>query len=195
MTDQLGKFILRSGQEVRLRLIQKEDAALLVDLFYQLSAETKRLRFSLYTEKLPEERVWQEAVALCDLNPQQQMAVVATLTDEEGRERAVGVARFARSTPHDPEAEVAVVVRDDFQRRGLGRHLLNVLGLKARELGIRYFSAWIMNENIRLMKLIKSMELKNVESDIRYGQRKIRVPLSEEGPTQSGQTSPDNHTP
>ena len=195
MTDDLGNFSLRSGQEVRLRLIQKEDAALLVDLFHHLSPEAKRLRFSLYTEKLPEERIWQEAIALSDLNPQQHVAVVATITDEEAHERAVGVARFVRPTPHDTEAEVAVVVRDDFQRKGLGRHLLNVLGLKARDLGIRYFSAWIMNENIRLMKLIKSMELKNVESDIRHGQHKIRVPISEEGSSQSGQTSPDNHTP
>src|SRR5262245_48754384 len=174
MENELGNFILHSGQAVRLRLIQKEDAALLVELFHQLSPETKRLRFNLYTEKLPEERIWREAVALSDLNPQQHVAVVATVMDEEGQERAIGVARFVRATPQDTEAEVAVVVRDDFQRKGLARQLLNELALKARELGITYFSAWIMSENLRLMKLIKSMELKNVESDLRHGQRKIR---------------------
>jgi acetyltransferase len=186
MMNDLGSFTLRSGQVVVLRLIQKEDAALLVDLFHHLSPESRRLRFNLYTEKLPEERIWREAIALSDLNPQQHVAVVATISDAEGRERAIGVARFARATPQETEAEVAVVVRDDFQRKGLGRQLLNMLALKARELGITYFSAWIMSENIRLMKLIKSMELKNVESEIRHGQRKIRVPISGEEPFRSG---------
>jgi GNAT superfamily N-acetyltransferase len=186
MKNDLGNFILRSGQVVKLRLIQKQDAALLVDLFHHLSPETRRLRFNLYTEKLPEERIWREAIALSDLNPQQHVAVVATIMDEVGEERAIGVARFARATLQDTEAEVAVVVRDDFQRKGLGRQLLNTLALKARELGIAYFSAWVMSENIRLMKLIKSMELKNVESEIRHGQRKIRVPISGEEPFRSG---------
>src|SRR5262245_44782952 len=107
-----GNFILHSGQVVKLRQIQKEDAALLVDLFHQLSPESRRLRFSLYTEKLSEERIWREAVALSDLNPQQHVAVIATILDEEGRERVVGVARFVRETAQDTEAEVAVVVRD-----------------------------------------------------------------------------------
>jgi GNAT superfamily N-acetyltransferase len=79
-----------------------------------------------------------------------------------------------------------VVVRDDFQRKGLGRLLLNELAFRARALGIQYFCAWIMSENLRLMKLIKSMELKNVESDTRSGQQKIKVPISDEESSQSG---------
>ena len=89
----------------------------------------------------------------------------------------MGVARFVRATVEDHEAEVAVVVRDDFQRKGLGKHLLLTLADKARALGLTHFTAWVMAENIRLMKLIKNMELKNIESETRHGQRKIRVPL------------------
>jgi GNAT superfamily N-acetyltransferase len=105
------------------------------------------------------------------------VAVVATIIEADGQEHAVGVARFVRASVEDEEAEVAIVIRDDFQRKGLGKHLLAILAEKARELGITYFSAWVMSENIRLMKLIKSMELKNVESDMRHGETKIRVPL------------------
>lgn len=177
MSNYFGTYTTRSGQEVNLRFVQKEDAALLVDLFHQLSPESKRLRFHLYTAKLAEERIWQEAVTLSDLDPQRQVAVVATIIEDDGQEYAVGVARFARARSEDKEAEVAVVVRDDFQRKGLGKHLLLTLADKAREIGITHFTAWVMAENVRLMKLIKDMELKNVESETRLGETKIRVPL------------------
>lgn len=177
MSKEIERFTTNSGEEVTLRLVQKGDAALLVDMFYQLSDESKRLRFHLYTTKIPEERVWHTAQALSNLDPSRQVALVATIVEDDGQEHAVGVARFARATKEDTEAEVAIVIRDDFQRKGLGRHLLLILAQKARDLGVTHFSAWIAKENVRLMKLIKSLELSDLESDTKYGQTKIRVQL------------------
>lgn len=174
----LGVFRASSGERIKLRHIQKDDAALLVELFHRLSPESKRLRFHLYTTKLPEDLIWREATTLSDLDLACRMAVVGTITADDGQEEAVGVARFARQSVEDTEAEVAIVVRDDFQRKGLGRHLLRVLADQARILGISHFTGWVTANNIRLMKLIKSMEeIKDVESDSRYGEIKIRVPL------------------
>ena len=76
MSDYFETFTTRTRQEVKLRFVKKGDAALLVEMFHRLSPETKRLRFHLYTAKIPEERVWQEAEKLTDLNPQLQMAIV-----------------------------------------------------------------------------------------------------------------------
>ncbi len=178
MMNDLGIFEASSGEMVKLRHIQKDDAAMLVELFHNLSSESKRLRFHLYTTKLPEDVIWREAANLSNLDLTCRMAVVGTIAAESGREEAVGVARFARQSVEDTEAEVAIVVRDDFQRKGLGRHLLRVLADQARALGITHFTGWIMANNIRLMKLIKSMEeIKDVESDSRHGETKIRVPL------------------
>ena len=175
--ETINTFVSRTGDTINLRLVRKDDAALLVDLFYHLSPESKRLRFHLYTAKIPEKKVWEEARRLSDLDPQRQLAIVATLTDSHDQEHAVGVARFARAKATDTEAEVAVVVRDDFQRRGLGKHLLLTLAEKAREMGITHFSAWVMAGNIRLMKLIRDLELKDIESETRYGETKIRAPI------------------
>ena len=86
----------------------------------------------------------------------------------------------------DTDAEVAIVVRDDFQRKGLGKHLLRLLADRACRIGITHFTAWIMAENIRLMKLIEGMELKNVESHTRHGEKKIRVPLEAQAPERRG---------
>lgn len=172
--SQLGHYVTPTGQQVYLRLIQPADAGLLVDLFHHLSPETKRLRFHLYTERLPEERVWREAITLSNLDPQCHVAIVAVITETDGEEHAVGVARFARATQADTEAEVAIVVRDDFQRKGLGRVLITTLAEKARQLGITHFAGWVMIENVPLMQLIKKLEVK-IEAEISQGQQKIRV--------------------
>ncbi|MFN8460121.1 MAG: GNAT family N-acetyltransferase [Anaerolineae bacterium] len=172
----LGTYVTPAGQPINLRLIQPQDAGLLVDLFHHLSPETKRLRFHLYMERFPEERVWQEAITLSNLDPQRHVAVVAVITETDGEEHAVGVARFARDICTDSEAEIAVVVRDDFQRKGLGRILITKLAEKARELGITHFAAWVMVENVSLMRLIKKLEVK-IETEIAQGQQRIRVTI------------------
>lgn len=177
MPEMIGTFTTTHGITVWLRTVQKGDAPLLMDMFYRLSPETKRLRFHLYTVKITEEQVRREAEKLSDLDPELQVAVVALHTEADGRPHAVGVARFARKTPADTDAEVAVVVRDDFQRKGLGKHLLLTLADKARSMGITHFSAWVMADNVRLMKLIRGLELKNLESDTRHGETKIKAPI------------------
>lgn len=176
MSGILGTYMTRQGDQITLRLIGKDDAGLLVEMFHQLSPESKRLRFHLYTEKLPEERIWQEAIRLSDLDPQRHVAVAATIIGVDNQEHAVGVARFARAKIEDTEAEVAIVVRDDFQRKGLGRYLLEVLAERARQLGITHFTGWVAAENIRLMRLIKTLEL-NLELDTRHGVTKVRAAI------------------
>jgi GNAT superfamily N-acetyltransferase len=177
--SKLGTYTTRLGEEITIRVLEEKDTDLLVDMFSRLSPESTRLRFHLYTTRIPDQRVWQEARALTKPDPCRR-AVVATVQEDGGQECAVGVAHFARATPHDTEAEVAIVVRDDFQRKGLGKYLLKMLAGRARKEGVTHFTAWILAENIRLMKLVKGMELKNVQSETRHGEQKIRVPLNEQ---------------
>lgn len=172
----LGHHITAAGEQINFRLIEENDAGLLVDLFQRLSPETRRLRFHLYTERLPQEEIWRKAIILSNLDPQRHVAVVATIIEADGQEHAVGVARFARATLTEREAEVAIVVRDDFQRRGLGRLLLLKLAEQARKLDITHFCGWVMSENIHLMKMIKRLEV-TWESEMRYGERKVRIPI------------------
>ena len=177
--SKLDTYITHSGEEITIRRLEENDTELLVDMFRRLSPESTRLRFHLYTTRIPEEKMRQEAQALTQYN-QCRMAVVATVQEVDGQEYAVGVAHFARANPKDTDAEIAIVVRDDYQRKGLGKYLLKILAGRARKEGVTHFTAWILAENIRLMKLVKGMELKNVESETRHGEQKIRVPLNEQ---------------
>ncbi len=59
----------------------------------------------------------------------------------------LGIARYIRSKDDHETAEVAVTVADDWQRRGLGRALLDRLTYRARQEGVRRFSALVLGEN------------------------------------------------
>lgn len=156
--DSATKFELSNGSSVTVRHIRASDAGLLVEMFHKLSARSRRLRFHAYTENVPEERIWREAIAMSDLDPARQAALVAVLNDTD-HEQIVGVARLARSTPDAIEAEAAVVVRDDFQRMGLGTHLLALLVPLAQSLGITHLIGWVSAENRHMLHVIGKTDL------------------------------------
>jgi acetyltransferase len=111
---------------------------------------------------------------LSDLDPAHQAALVATV-QEEGDERIVAVARLARSENPD-EAESAVVVRDDYQNQGLGTHMLRLLVKVARSMDIKCLTAWVMAENLHLLRITQKSGL-NVYAETRHGETYIRVSL------------------
>ena len=94
--SKLGTYTTRSGEVITVRVLEEKDTDLLVDMFNRLSPESTRLRFHLYTTRIPDQRVWQEARALTKPDSCRR-AVVATVRADDGQERAVGVAHFARA--------------------------------------------------------------------------------------------------
>jgi len=151
-------FELSNDQSLTIRRIRSSDAALLVEMFHHLSDRSKRLRFHAYTGNLPEARIWREAIALADLDPARQAAVVAVYNDDAG-EHIAGVARLARATAEAIEAEAAVIVRDDFQRMGLGTHLMTLLLPLARSMGIQRLFGWVMSENRHMLRILNKTHL------------------------------------
>jgi acetyltransferase len=79
---------------------------------------------------------------LLDLVDGQREAITAI--DDRG---IAGVARFARDGPNPATAEVAILVADEWQHRGLARRLLRPLAERARGAGIEWFRAEIQADN------------------------------------------------
>lgn len=138
---------LRDGSHVQIRRITPADAPIIADAFEELSEESRRLRFLSPKASLTES----ELRYLTEVDGHGHEALGAT-DPETGKGVAVG--RFVRD-PLDPSrAEVAITVADDWQRRGLGRILLEGLADRAREEGVERFTALVSDDNQGMHKLI-----------------------------------------
>jgi RimJ/RimL family protein N-acetyltransferase len=67
-------------------------------------------------------------------------------------DQLVGVGRYDR-TPGTDEAEVAFLIEDAHQGRGLGSVLLEHLAAAARERGIQRFVAEVLSQNSRMVRV------------------------------------------
>ena len=128
---------LRDGSQVELRPLERDDRQRLVRLFDRLSPETVYRRF-LSPIQEPSEAGLDR---LLDLDHREREAVAAMAGEE-----VIGVARYSR-TPGTRSADLAVVVEDARQGRGLSRLLLERLAQLARLRGIDRFTATIHSEN------------------------------------------------
>jgi GNAT superfamily N-acetyltransferase len=171
MTSQ--HFTTRSGREITVRDMRPEDVELLVDLFYHLSPETLYKRFHAVLSNLPEDSVRKLVTDLADNDPEQEVALLAL---HQGT--AVGVARFHRM-PGTADAESAIVVRDDYQRDGLGTFLLTLLRDRALEMGIRHLVAIVQAQNHPILKVVNRSGL-NSRWRFEQGESYLAVDLTED---------------
>jgi len=139
--------VLRDGSRVRFRQWSPSDRELLVGGFYRLSPTSSYRRFLSASPVLTGEMVH----VLTDIDHRDHEAIVAL--DEHGSE-GLGIAHYVRSLERPDVAEVALTVLDDWQGRGLGTLLLEVIGARARQEGIETFIARMLAENRRMRDLL-----------------------------------------
>lgn len=160
-----------AGHKISFREITENDVPLLVDLWENMSYHTRVLRFHNVSKDIPLSEVWRMATNLATLDPTRQVAIAAIEHTPDG-ERVLGVSRLSRAKATDSVAEAAVVVRDDYQKMGLGTQLMRKLGEKAWSMGITHFEAWVMAENEPMLNIIAklgypaSMETKRGETHV-----------------------------
>jgi acyl-CoA synthetase (NDP forming)/RimJ/RimL family protein N-acetyltransferase len=133
--------VLRDGKTVTVRPILPGDAEAIRALHARLSPETRYLRFFSPLPQLSEQML----ARFTQVDYADRFALVALLAKD-----IIGVGRYDR-LPGSDEAEVAFVVDDAHQGRGLGTLLLEHLALAAREAGIRRFVAETLPHNQRML--------------------------------------------
>ena len=164
--------VLTDGGTVRVRTITPADAPELIALHERLSDETVYLRFFSYHPHLTE----REVTRFTTVDGDERMALIATL-----RGRIVGVARYDRSPERPGEAEVAFLVDDAHQGRGLGTLLLEHLAAYARTRGIRSFTADTLPQNQPMQAVFRRT---GFVEQARYSDGIVRVRLEIE-PTEA----------
>lgn len=151
---------LPDGTEVRCRPILPDDAVELRRGLERLSERTRWLRFHAPVHELSDA----EVRMLVDVDHHDREALVAEVRTGSRwvpglrHWQPVGVARYARTGPE--EAEVAIVVEDAWQGRGIGRWLLGRLVAAAREEGIRRLIGEVLAENQVALRLAEAPGLR-----------------------------------
>jgi acetyl coenzyme A synthetase (ADP forming)-like protein len=138
--------VLADGGTVHVRPLGPRDADRLVAFHSELSDHTVYLRFFSPKPALSKEEVRR----FTNLDNHNRVALAAELGD-----RLVAVARYDR-TPSTDSAEVAFVVSDAEQHRGVGTVLLEHLAAAARERGITRFTAQTFAHNHDMLGVFRA---------------------------------------
>jgi GNAT superfamily N-acetyltransferase len=147
LADPEQDVTLRNGVSVRVRAIRPDDEPRLMALCRRLSPRTVYQRFFSVRRLLPE-----EAHAFANVDYRHRMALVAEVDD--GREpELIGVARYGPSND-GTTADIGLVVADDWQALGLGSLLLEEILRAGEQRGIHEFSADVLTENYRALRLL-----------------------------------------
>ncbi|MFE0177276.1 GNAT family N-acetyltransferase [Streptomyces sp. NPDC059002] len=143
--------VLRDGGTARIRPITAEDADRLVSFYEQVSDESKYYRFFAPYPRLSAKDVHRfthhDQVDRVGLAATVGGEFIATVRYDRIDERGM-----AASAPAD-EAEVAFLVQDAHQGRGVASTLLEHIAAVARERGIRRFAAEVLPANTKMIKV------------------------------------------
>ncbi|MFJ9739150.1 GNAT family N-acetyltransferase [Streptomyces sp. NPDC101166] len=143
--------VLRDGGTARIRPITVDDAERLVSFYEQVSDESKYYRFFAPYPRLSAKDVHR----FTHHDFVDRVGLAATVGGEfiaTVRYDRIGADGMPASAPAD-EAEVAFLVQDAHQGRGVASALLEHIGAVARERGIRRFAAEVLPANSKMIKV------------------------------------------
>lgn len=136
--------VLRDGRVAHIRPILPEDAERLVEFYAEVSDQSKYYRFFAPMPRLSE----RDVERFTHVDHHERVAFVLTVAD-----RILAVGRYEPVAPG--EAEVAFLVQDAHQGRGIGQLLLEHLAQAARERGVHRFVAEVLPENQRMLQVFQ----------------------------------------
>jgi GNAT superfamily N-acetyltransferase len=134
--------------DVAIRQVAADDLDLVRQMFERSSPETRYLRFFTGGAAVPEQILRR----LVDVDHDCREAVVAIVDG-----RVVGVAGYDRTAAHPERAEVAVVVEDAWQRKGLGARLVRAAVQLARRRDVAVIEANMLSENGGALRLVRRL--------------------------------------
>ncbi|MEH0846016.1 GNAT family N-acetyltransferase [Micromonospora sp. CPCC 205711] len=142
--DQPVDVLLSDGSAVQLRPIRPQDAPEIVAMHSRFSERTRYLRYFSPYPRIPD----RDLQRFVNVDHRDREAFVVLAGD-----RIVAVGRYERLGPDSPEAEVAFVVEDDYQGRGIGSVLLEHLADAARRYGLVHFVAEVLPSNGAMLRV------------------------------------------
>jgi len=155
-------LILNDGTQVSFRSVKLTDESAMKDLLYALSQQTIYYRFMSGSVRFPPTAI-QDFVFI---DHRKDVCIVGAIQEAEG-DKIVAVGRYYLDQSTN-RAEVAFVIRDEWQGRGLGKFMFRQLATIARRNGITGFTAETLAENKRMQTIFYHCGLK-VKSQMKEG--------------------------
>ena len=137
---------LKDGTQIFFRPVKPTDETALSEMLYSLSADSKQFRYFAHTVRFPHRDVQH----FTNIDYEQNLAIVGIIPGASGEENAVAIAQYFLD-PKTNAAEVAFVVQDEWQKRGMGSFLLGYLAQIAMQRGVKQFYAKVLPANVLML--------------------------------------------
>ncbi|MET0441743.1 MAG: GNAT family N-acetyltransferase [Casimicrobiaceae bacterium] len=148
----VGDVLLADGTPLVVRPIRPEDAELERAFVHGLSDQTRFFRFFYQLHELTPAML----ARFTQVDYDRELALVAIAGDPKEREALVGVARYI-ANPDGESAEFAVVVADDWQRRGVAHMLMERLIAAAHRRGLARIEGTVLRANHNMLKFTAAL--------------------------------------
>ena len=139
----------KKGLEVFLRPVKISDEPILKDFFYALSDQSMHRRFISFRRDMPHNQL-QKYVAI---DYTREMIILGVIKSDD-KEEIVGLGQYGINKDAHT-AEVAFVVKDEYQNKGVGSELLSYLTYLAQTQGLLGFTAEVLMENQTMLHLFE----------------------------------------
>ncbi|MCK5564176.1 MAG: GNAT family N-acetyltransferase [Planctomycetes bacterium] len=146
--EDLEKYdTLRDGTEIFFRPVKPTDEAALSEMLYSLSSSSVQKRYFTYTQTFPHKDVQK----LTNIDYKQDLAIVGVVPGPSG-DQIVAIAQYFLD-PKIMLAEVAFIVQDVWQDKGMGTVLLDYITDIAKKRGVKTFYATVLPNNKAMLNL------------------------------------------
>jgi acetyltransferase len=151
---------MNDGTPVLIRPIRPEDEPAMIIFHESLSERSVYLRY-FHMEKLTARVAHDRLIQKCFIDYDREMALVAVRAGAGDVPEILGIGRLSKN-PGTPEAEVAVLVTDKYQRKGLGMELMRRLIQVARDEKLESIEANTLPENVAMRALASGLGFQSV---------------------------------
>ena len=159
--DELEHYdTLHDGTEIFFRPVKPADEHTLTEMLYSLSMDSVEKRYFTHTKKFPHKDVQR----LTNLDYIQDLAIVGVVPSPSGDD-IVAIAQYFLNA-ETKAAEVAFIVQDEWQDKGMGTYLLSYLTKIALSNGVKSFYATVLPTNKAMLNIFYNSGYKvNTEFD------------------------------
>jgi RimJ/RimL family protein N-acetyltransferase len=154
----------KDGVEVLFRPVKISDEPIVKDFFYSLSDQSLYRRFISRRQDMPHERLQEYVV----IDFTKELVILAVIPDTE-KDVIAGIGQYTIDQENHT-ADIAFVVKDEFQDRGIGTELLSYLIQQAMRQGLLGFTAEVVVENRPMLHVFEKLldVKKTVDSGVYY---------------------------